>query len=340
MRRCALDPLLVTVPNQAGKQQVAEWLTALASWALEVGDSYCEWHHFFDCTYQLVQEDAFPTVRSLTKAVQTAKSNVDPVWLSKAVNRFFQDESRSIMATLDTHGVATNHVAVTPSKFLARNHAKVQSALTDSLVCIACDKACGGGDDVGLVTLPINAKKVELKAQVALTDPDAQIANLPDPSRVGSGFPVVAAPDDFLEYVGAPAVFAGGDKVLERNLNRVAGASAIRKVVIGKQFLESVKACGLLDDLGVLSKIIRATVALATKDFNLINYHFHDIRTSTSGNAKQLVRATDGAGAWRLYLTKKGAGWRLHFWHIPPQGAKRPVIELSTVGTHSDLTIV
>jgi hypothetical protein len=339
MRRCALDPLLVTLPAQANQQQVAEWVNALAAWALEVGDSYCEWHHFFDCTYSLIQENVFPSVRSLAKAVETAKSDIDPVWLSKAVNRFFQDESRSIMATLGTHGVATTTVAVAPKEFLARNHIKVQGLLSDALVCVACDAACGAADDLGIVTLPLAAKKVSVNAQVALTEPDARIGKLPDPSRVGSEFPVVATPDSFLEYIGAPELFAAGDTVLERNLNQLAGASRLRRVAVGKQFLGSIESCGLMEDRGVLSKAIRATVALATKEFNLINYEFHDLRSSASGNAKQLVRAADGAGAWRLYLTKKGAGWRLHFWSIPPQGKDRGAIELASVGPHSDITI-
>ena len=49
------------------------------------------------------------------------------------------------------------------------------------------------------------------------------------------------------------------------------------------------------------------------------------------------MRGKDQASAWRIDVMKYGAGWRLHYWHIPgPDGGS---IEFSNVCKESETMI-
>ena len=65
------------------------------------------------------------------------------------------------------------------------------------------------------------------------------------------------------------------------------------------------------------------------------NSHGHLLRSAAAGSAPQLVRASDGARAYRLYLQQgTPSARRLHYWK-----RNDGVIELANVGVHDAIGI-
>ncbi len=62
----------------------------------------------------------------------------------------------------------------------------------------------------------------------------------------------------------------------------------------------------------------------------------HELREREERGTPQLIRVSDNAKAWRITLTSDGAGWRMHYWHIPG-GTSGDTIEFSNILTKKDL---
>ena len=60
----------------------------------------------------------------------------------------------------------------------------------------------------------------------------------------------------------------------------------------------------------------------------------HALRTGAGGSNAQRIRESDGASAWRVTITRRGAGLRAHYWDCP-NGS----IEIAWLGPHSDFSI-
>jgi hypothetical protein len=60
------------------------------------------------------------------------------------------------------------------------------------------------------------------------------------------------------------------------------------------------------------------------------------IRKSIAADSDQVTRSSDGAKAWRVSVTKYGAGYRLHYWAIPKKGSMPERIEFANVAREQD----
>lgn len=103
----------------------------------------------------------------------------------------------------------------------------------------------------------------------------------------------------------------------------------IQPYVLGPRFLDSVIATQSAPPKGIL----RAAVAAVTNRRDLLLSLRAKQTTSTPKYTRgcQLQRA-DGAYSWRVYVSGRASGPRLHFWR-KPSGE----VELHAVGTHDEL---
>ncbi|HVB73955.1 MAG TPA: hypothetical protein VNE38_10400, partial [Ktedonobacteraceae bacterium] len=76
---------------------------------------------------------------------------------------------------------------------------------------------------------------------------------------------------------------------------------------------------------------------IADQAKHIKGYKLHELRESEAANSSQRTRARDNAKAWRLMISKHGAGWRMHYWQISTEAGS--IIEFSNVVKESDDTI-
>ncbi len=95
---------------------------------------------------------------------------------------------------------------------------------------------------------------------------------------------------------------------------------------------------GLDNNEIVLRSIIRAASdVIADRARGIPGYRLHHFRESEAANSPQLIRNVDQAKAWRLMVSKHGAGWRMHYWQIPT--SEGSVIEFANVCKESEREI-
>jgi hypothetical protein len=107
---------------------------------------------------------------------------------------------------------------------------------------------------------------------------------------------------------------------------QIRGNSAVSQVQIGGNFIDSATSFHFDQDTGKASRLLSACAEVAVGcKLNQV----HAIRTSKTGNAKQLRRGT--AKAWRKDIDHD---FHLHYWQL-----ESGLIRLASVAAHSDFSI-
>jgi hypothetical protein len=98
----------------------------------------------------------------------------------------------------------------------------------------------------------------------------------------------------------------------------------------GPHFLASIRERGVDTNIVVLTKLVYfAAAVIAGQAMKLVNGNLHPLGETAAPGSSQRYRTEDQAKAWRLRLMEKGAGWRIHYWHIPGEAGGR--IEFSNI---------
>ncbi|TMC23532.1 MAG: hypothetical protein E6J34_02310 [Chloroflexi bacterium] len=79
----------------------------------------------------------------------------------------------------------------------------------------------------------------------------------------------------------------------------------------------------------VLAKLVYIAAAVIADKAMDVKCNLRHLRESKAADSPQRTRVSDGAKAWRLTLTDKGVGWRMHYWRIPVENGSR--IEFANV---------
>ncbi len=337
-----VDPLIITTPlPESSSDEKKAWLVSLEAWAAEITASPYEWRHVLACTHQLLIVNRFPTFRSLRETVKETGYELNIAHLSGAVDRFFQDRTHDLMMTVLTQ-YALAEVDVHPSEFLARNDNSVEPELSNAMVCLACDRQMGEAfaSSVQVVTRPFVAGRlpVLVRATIGATDPTHLQGTLQGRS-LEEFFETISSPDDLLGLASARDVLRAGAAAVIREVDRHAANLSHGQSLplrLGDGFLGSVQSSGIADDQASLEKLLRLGAALKANIASELNVGLRQIRLSPNPNSGQVTRASDGAKAWRLSVTARRAGWRLHYWHIPRSHVRDEAIELANVVKESD----
>ena len=69
----------------------------------------------------------------------------------------------------------------------------------------------------------------------------------------------------------------------------------------------------------ILAKLVRVAATVIADKAMDVKCNLRQLRESKTADSPQRTRASDGAKAWRLTLTDKGVGWRMHYWRIPAE---------------------
>lgn len=342
--RLLLDPLLCTTPEPtADPAALRAWLTALGAWLDEIDASPVDgFRHLLGCTVALQEARRFPDFRALRGLVQRAGVELNLEQLARRLQTFFLDEGRDLRGQLATRDALCDPEAlVAPPLFLSRNAPCARDELRAGLLCLCCDEAAApeaprhqvvtrpsdGGQRSGAPSLD-GARALRMEGRVALSDPERP------PHELRHELPLLFCPEDLCDLLSTDEVIGlGPDAFVQRVrlLTRREGGDVLRPV-LGASLWASLDESGIRHDVSAMNKLVRICAAVLRGQAARINsLDLRQFRESAAANAPQRKRASDGAAAWRLTITKYGVGWRLNFWHIPAREGQTESIEFALV---------
>src|SRR5260370_10880043 len=209
------------------------------------------------------------------------------------------------------------------------------------LLAVAC--ACKHMGEVVACSLSITtlaltgSKEVEISAIITYSIPEfTWDAN----DKITQAFPLLFTSDD-IPWLDIITVWSQGEvgirKAIEQYYRKEWQSTVLRPMgyQIGSRFIESVNNAYLNNDEVLLSKIIRFATAVIAGEAQNLNCNLRHLRESEAANSPQRTRSSDNAKAWRLTLTNRGVGWRMHYWQIST--SEGSVIEFANVLKKHDL---
>ncbi len=340
-----VDPVLCTTPEGDEPEEASRWLAALGAWLDAVEASPFEWRHVHRCSLALLDMGRFPAFDSLRRAQKIARADVNTGGLLRRISRFFQNEEHDLLAVTATRCFVVpdgQQPMIAPADVLGRNLPEVSGLLTDALLCVACDKATGErfARTAHFVTLPFagGEREILVAGPVGLVDPDTMSERLGD-KALNERFPVLLSPDDLSDF-DRDALLAGGEAGLAPLIDSMAGRSfpgaTTTSIGVGAHFWQSMEKTGILQDAFASCKLLRICAGLVADRLEEMNVDRRFKRSTMAPDSPQQTRKSDEGRAWRLTITKHGAGYRLHYWHVPASGGRPAYVELANVLRETD----
>jgi len=345
MANILVDPVLVTTPGEdTSKEAVEDWLTNLDIWLKEALASIHTWSHCVEATHELISGGRFPNFALLRGWQRKYKLDINIGQIDKKVNEFFNNDEFDLGGKLEHLGYLIEpdeiSIVIWPDQFFTRWHNLIQGKMS-LLLAVAC--ACkhmgeATACSLSIATLAlIESKEVEIATTITYSIPEfAWDAN----DKITQAFPLLFTPDDIpsLDIITLWGLGeAGIRKAIEQYYKEEWQSTVPRPLEyqLGPRFIESVNSAHLNSDEVLLSKIIRFAAAVIAGETKSLNCNLRHLRESKAADSPQRARPGDNAKAWRLTLTNRGVGWRLHYWQIPaPQGN---IIEFANVLKKHDL---
>ena len=350
MRNIFLDPVLLMTPDEdASREEVEQWLSTLEIWLQEALGGHFNWFHLTSATDALIDKNRFPSATILLTWQRKYRLNINPHIIAYKVNEFFRNTTHDLQNDLDQTGYLIqtqgDSISVQPEQFLLRWHEAMHIPLYPvfALLCLCkhTDHPFTQHFHVATSSLPDKAKEIQVSFTVVYAVPEHICQSGEIITQI---IPLLLTPDDLLPLIDVLYLWQEGEQgvlyAIQQYCRRDWSAQIEQPLDIrlGYAFLTSIEKSHLDVQTIILTRIVHAIAAIiAEKAATVSSYKLHPLRENIAGDAPQLVRTSDGAKAWRLDLTKEGAGWRLLYWRISTsQGS---VIELSKICKESDVTI-
>jgi hypothetical protein len=234
--------------------------------------------------------------------------------------------------------VAMSEFSIDPAGALLRLGERLQAVSQNTLVVAAIKMADGqwrGGVYWATTSWPFEPRWLGVRANISLVETlSGEI--LPREGAIHGECQVLTSAEDFDVlrtvaecYADPPAAVA-----LVAHQIRRSGCMLAQNLTVssGAPFVHSIERLGLQHQPAILEKLFhRAALAANGTLHERAGAEVHPVRTTSAGNAPQVERA-DGAKLWRCAVTKRGAGYRLHYWALPGRG-----IELDEVMVESEV---
>lgn len=330
-----VDPLLCTTPDESSSPEaVAAWLSAVDAWLSALEASPFVWKHVYRCTEQLLAVGRFPHFDALRWARERSGRDIASASLLQRINRFFQDDTRDLYTALPTQvALPDSPPVIDPEEFVERNLAEVRDPLIEALLCLALDKTRGDdfAAEASIITLPFmsphNAISI-VSGEVEVEPPNTR------ETAVGNDFPVMLSPGDLAAFRFAALIEGGGPHFTSLVADVAQETFPGRDLIpfaIGSHFWRSLHQSAIIEDGFAAEKLLRTCAAIVTGRTDDLDLDRRPIRKTESPDSAQRERPSDKAKAWRITITKHGAGYRLHYWAVPTPGGGVDRIELANV---------
>ena len=350
MANIVIDPLIVMTPlDDTTRADVKTWLENLDAWLTEALTAPFTWLHYRQASELLEANGRFPNFLQLKQLNNRYHLDINPSQIARKVNEFFRDDTFDLADHLKRQDFATecetSSIVIKPEQFITR----IPDYLRDNLHTLLADCCTckhikyAFGQDLYVATLALVDGSKEITVSVVILDALPDFVR-PNDNRIIQAFPLLITPDDLWPIVNIFDLWSKGKQgIIYAIMQQFAkswssnGINAL-KFQLGSRFIESVNDRGLDNNEIVLRSIIRAASdIIADKARDISGYRLHHFRKSEAADSPQLIRDADQAKAWRLMVSKHGAGWRLHYWQIPT--SEGSTIEFANVCKESEREI-
>ena len=327
-----VDPVIVLMPDEnASKAEIEGWLRNLQAWLAEVFNSPHQWFHLAEITLKHVDYTKLPNFKTLNAWQSRYNIEIDIPELLNGVTEFFLHEGFALQQKIEQQlleagcvaGPERSTVIIRPTDFVERWPAALREDLSFvfAQACAAKHKQIQIALNLFVATreMVLPEKKIEISAHVTfLSDSEEEIVQ-----TILEALPLLFTPGD-IEPPDVITLWKQGYKGICQAIElQFANDWSITvgkplSFTLGAIFIDSVIKWGLHTNPVVLQKIVRyAAAVIAQQAQNVRGCKLHPLRENEAADSDQRIRASDGATGWRLMVAKRGAGWRLHYWHIP-----------------------
>ncbi len=339
-----VDPVIVATPtDETGRDGIVAWLHNLELWLKEALSAHFLWLHATTITEQLEAHGRLPNFEIVKAWVNRYRIDINLRLLARNINTFFRDPEHDLEGKLTELGymAAGEPVIIEPAQISTRwpvfIHPYMHTLLVTCCTCKHMDHpfAC----NLHMATLKLTDPSQEMHISTIIKESIPELTNNAG-EIITQTFPLFFTPEnlpliDVLElwYEGESGVIYAIEQQFRKDRQKADYISLTFS--LGPHFIESIAEVGLDTNESVLRKIIwLAAAVIANQARQIEGAKLHPLRKTLAADSPQRVRDTDQARAWRLDITKHGAGWRLHYWHI--SGPTGESIEFSNVCKESD----
>jgi len=231
---------------------------------------------------------------------------------------------------------------VVPGEFIDRNVADVRPLLAETLVCLALDKSRNDvfARETRIVTRPFLTGETTIS--VHADDVEVDPPNTHE-SRIENSFVAVFTPQDLVEF-RYESMVQGGEPSFVNIVREVADEvfphGTSMDFSVGAHFWRSLADTAMIQDRFVVEKAFKICAAIVAGRHDEMAIDRRKIRESVAPDSPQVTRSSDNAKAWRVSITKHGAGYRLHYWAIPALGDAPSRIEFANVAREQDRPVI
>lgn len=345
-----VDPVIVATPeNETDRDRIVEWLQNLEIWLKEALSAHFTWLHSTIITELLEGNSRFPGYENLRNLQRKYHLDINPTILARSVNAFFRNPEFDLEKKLENLGYLAEskndsvviHPECIPARWPGFIHTSMHSLLVICGVCKQTIHPFAEAFHVVTLKCPDQSQELIVSATIAYAIPE--LACKPG-DEITQTFPLLFAPEDLLPLIDVLTLWYKGETgimyVIEQQWKKDWHKlnSASLPFSLGSYFSKSITSVDLDTNEIVLRRIVwLAATVIADQVRYIESAKLHPLRTNIAGDSSQRIRDKDQAKAWRLDITKHGAGWRLHYWHIP--GPNGGAIEFSNICKESDYTI-
>lgn len=345
-----VDPVIVATPtDKADREGIVEWVQNLEIWLKEALSAPFTWLHSTIIAELLEGNSRFPGYENLRSLQRKYHLDINPAILARNVNAFFRNPEFDLESNLESLGFLAEsknesviiHPKCIPARWPDFIHANMYSLLVTCCVCKTTSHPFANVLRIATLECPDQGQDIIISATITYVIPE--LACQPG-DVITQTFPLLFAPKDLLPlidvltlwYKGESGIIYAIEQQWKKNWDKM--DSNFLTFSLGSHFSESVTSVGLDTNDIVLRRIVwLAATVIADQVKYIESGKLHPLRINLAGDSPQRIRNKDQAKAWRLDVTKHGAGWRLHYWHIP--GPNGGTIEFSNICKESEYII-
>lgn len=341
-----VDPVIVATPtDESSREEVVAWLHNLELWLHEALSAPFLWLHALNITRQLEEHGRLPSFNTLRALARRYRLDINPTLLARDINTFFRDPERDLEEKLVELGYMETGEPVTiePTQIMMRWPIFICPQMCNLLVtCAVCKHAVHPfANNLHIATLKLSDQSQAVSISSIIQVSISELACKPG-DLISQTFPLLFTPEDLQPLIDVRTLWYEGENgagiiyVIEQQWQKDWSQMGQRLTFrLGPHFMESIASAGLDTNDIILRKIVRVAAAvLAHQAKQIEGAKLHPLRQTNAGDSPQRIRSADQAKAWRLDITKHGAGWRLHYWHI--SNAHGESIEFSNICKESD----
>lgn len=335
-RHIIVDPFVVATPTEPA--QLSEYVAGLAEWLPALARRREECSVIERSVAILLEEGRFPTFEAIAALLAKSESAEYSVVDIRNLLRVVVETEPYLEHHLRRRSVAVEQLEATPREPIERMGKRVEETIEQALVMVALAQQEGwAADGVYWATTswPVEAEGLDTHAFVTLVellDGSVQAVNV----GIDGHCRVVTRVEDLDDIQRVADLYRDPSAAVMAVLDRLRRAGLPcsleqPQVLVADGFVESVEALAIHRHPAVLETVFqRAALAAVGHLDGVSGAKLHPVRTSSAADSPQVVR-DDGARLWRCMVTKRGAGYRLHFWSLPGGG-----IELVAVMRESE----